>query len=294
MALRNLLVCINSSGGKNDLPCLVLHSPSRETSLNAARSVLAALRPCGPSRTERHILPAVDPGRHATYFDFERAPTSLMIDLSQSEVARTVAVDWVAPIACTRHVQGERRSIVMHCADLLSWAHQNALKKVIESSHTNTLFILTTSQATALQSAILSRGVVIRCPVAHMHANATGVRSANLNLYVSMEACMAKTLTFRSPQAASKAARDAAYALSKLYETVSPSASFLRTLLEILTRDHVTDQQHWDTVQDLVAVDIQMTACRSTTTLSSALHHALLAAASRRRPAPHQHITSGI
>lgn len=287
MALRNLLVCITSAGGKNDLPCLVLHSPSRDVSLHAARSILAALRPCGPARTERHILSAVDPGRHATYFDFERAATSLMIDLSQSEVARAVAVDWVAPIAPTRHVQGERRSIVMHCADLLSWAHQNALKKIIESSQTNTLFILTTSQATALQGAILSRGVVIRCPVRPVVPLPTPVHVrppplAQTDLGASMEACVAKALIRRSPSAASKAARDAAYSLSKLYD-VSTAPSFLRNLLKILVREHTTDQQYWDTVADLTAVDAQMAASRTSSTLIVALHRAILIAASRNR-----------
>lgn len=280
MALRNLLACITSSGGKNDLPCLILHSPSREIALNAARSVLAALRPCGTVRTERHVLSAVDPGRHATYFDFERAPTSLMIDLSQSEVARTVAVDWVAPIAPTRHVQGERRSIVLHCADLLSWAHQNALKKIIESSQSNTLFILTTSQATALQTAILSRGVVIRCPITMTSQHPP----LHLDLSAAMERCVAKALIRRAPQAASKAARDAAYALSKLYD-LSTSSCFLRILLDILTEGRQTDHEHWETVKDITSVDAQMAAARfsPTATLIISLHHALLSAASRRR-----------
>lgn len=170
MALRNLLACISSAGGSSDLPCIILHSPLKEVAMTAARALLASLCPrnSGPARTERHVLSAVDPGRHTTHFDYERAATSLMIDLSQSEVARCAALDWLAPIAPTKHVLGARRTIVLHCAELLSWAHQNALKKIIESSQSNTLFILTTSQAAGLQSAIISRGIVIRCPSSHV------------------------------------------------------------------------------------------------------------------------------
>lgn len=297
MALRNLLVCITSAGGKNDLPCVVLHSPSRDIALHAARSILASLRPCGPSRTERHILPAVDPGRHATTFEYERAITSLMIDLSQSEVARSSAVDWVAPIAPTRHVQGARRSIVLHCADLLSWAHQNALKKIIESSQSNTLFILTTSQATALQAAIISRAVVIRCPtndnvtprpplkeieVMQSGCNADDKPSEIVvmtELELMMTACVAKAMIIRSPMAASKAAREAAYAISKLYNG-STAPMFLRTLLNILMANNRSDHEHWDTIQEVMNVDLQINTGRSPTsrasTLTVALHKVLL------------------
>lgn len=309
MALRNLLVCITSAGGKNDLPCVVLHSPSRDIALHAARSILASLRPCGPSRTERHILPAVDPGRHATTFEYERAITSLMIDLSQSEVARSSAVDWVAPIAPTRHVQGARRSIVLHCADLLSWAHQNALKKIIESSQSNTLFILTTSQATALQAAIISRAVVIRCPtsdtvplrppvkdpeeqsdVAMLESKSDPTvivtktktkTEAVSELETAMRAAVAKAFAPRSPVAASKAAREAAFAISKLYN-VSTAPTFLRTLLSILMSTNHSDSEYWDTIQEVMNVDLQINTGRSpasrASTLTVALHKVLLTA----------------
>lgn len=297
MALRNLLVCIATAGGKNDLPCVVLHSPSRDIALHAARSILAALRPCGSARVERHILPAVDPGRHATCFDYERAITSLMIDLSQSEVARSAAVDWVAPIAPTRHVQGARRSIVLHCADLLSWAHQNALKKIIESSQSTTLFILTTSQATALQGAIISRAVVIRCPF-NETASARApmkerekapevecIESHPSELEAAMRACVAKALMPRSPVAAGKAAREAAYAMSKLYNgTTAPV--FLRTLLSILLTTDRSDPEYWETIDDVMNVDLQINASRCPgskgSTLTVALHRALLVACVRR------------
>lgn len=288
MALRNLLVCITSAGGKNDLPCLVLHSPSRDIALHAARSILASLRPCGPSRTERHILPAVDPGRHATCFEYEHAITSLMIDLSQSEVARSAAVEWVAPIAPTRHVQGARRSIVLHCADLLSWAHQNALKKIIESSQNNTLFILTTSQATALQGAIISRAVVIRCPTNETISPRLPIKDTEggepvtqiaTDLEVMMRACVVKALTPRSPAAASKAAREAAYAMSKLYNG-SSAPTFLRILLKILMKDNICDTQCWNTVQEVMNVDMQINTGRSAAskgaTMTVALHNILL------------------
>lgn len=320
MALRNLLVCITSAGGKNDLPCVVLHSPSREIALHAARSILAALRPCGSSRTERHILPAVDPGRHATSFDYERASTSLMVDLSQSEVARAAAVDWLAPIAPTRHVQGARRSIVMHCADLLSWAHQNALKKIIETSQSNTFFILTTSQATALQGAIISRAVVIRCPTNEtaisrsqphpqsqhalvsplvpasaplpvpLLADATnGASCLESDLDKAIKLCVIKALTARSPAAASKAAKEAAYALSKMYNGAT-APLFLKSVLNaIMTHDSTsrhTDARWWDTISDIMNVDLQVSSHRTPTgrgsTLTVALHRALLASCARQ------------
>lgn len=294
MALRNLLVCISTAGGKNDLPCVVLHSPSRELALHAARSILAALRPCGPARTERHILPAVDPGRHATSFEYERAITSLMIDLSQSETARSAAVDWVAPIAPTRHVQGARRTIVLHCADLLSWAHQNALKKIIESSQSTTLFILTTSQATALQGAIISRSVVIRCPINEPVTPRPTVKERGrtppevpnppTDLEIAIRACVAKALTNRPPVAASKAAREAAYAMTKLYNG-STAPLFLRTLLDTLINADRSDSEHTETVDDVMKVDLQINASRCPgskgSTLTIALHRALLTACFR-------------
>lgn len=294
MALRNLLVCITAADGKNDLPCLVLHSPSRDVSLHAARSILAATRPCGPSRTVRHVLPAADPGRHSTHFDYESAATSLMIDLSQSEVARSAALDWVAPIAPTRHVQGARRSIVMHCADLLTWAHQNALKKVIESSHDNTFFILTTSHLSALQAAILSRGVLIRCPLQKCNPSSPPVHvSHTLPAPISsvMVSCVAKALTPTSLAAtANKSAREAAGALSKLY-SVSTAPMFLRCLLESVmdhihrTRD-MSDSEFQDVVQDFTNIDQQICICRSSckglgSTLTVALHRALLLTCTR-------------
>lgn len=296
MALRNLLVCISSAGGQNDLPCLVLHSPSRDVSLQAARSVLATTRPCGPSRTVRHTLPAADPGRHSTHFEYERAATSLMIDLSQSEVARSAALDWLAPIAPTRHVQGVRRSIVMHCADLLTWPHQNALKKVIEATHSNTFFILTTSHASALQAAILSRGVVIRCPGTRQPQSSAPRSPApqshvpqSLDLVIS--SCVSKAIaTTRSAAVASKAARESACVLSKLY-TVSSAPTFMRCVLDSLVSQlggtqKLSDSMAWDLVQEMMNVDLQLCTCKGSIkgigpTLFVSLHRALLATSAR-------------
>lgn len=203
MALRNLLACISSAGGSSDLPCIILHSPVKEVAMTAARALLASLCPrnSGPARTERHVLSAVDPGRHTTHFDYERAATSLMIDLSQSEVARCAALDWLAPIAPTKHVLGARRTIVLHCAELLSWAHQNALKKIIESSQSNTLFILTTSQAAALQSAIISRGIVIRCPSSHATIPTVTGGAAHVKEVISAATDTDATLVAVTPEA---------------------------------------------------------------------------------------------
>lgn len=140
MALQNLLACITTTSGKVDLPCIILHSKSRDVSLLAARSILAELVSYGRSRIERHNMPAADAGKHATYFDYETAPTSLLVDLSQSETARVAAIDWLTPIAPTKHIKGFRRSIVIHCSDLLSWDDQNALKTIIESSRAHYSF----------------------------------------------------------------------------------------------------------------------------------------------------------
>lgn len=292
MALRNLIVCINAAGGKNDLPCVILHSPSRDVTLNAARSILNALRPNGPSRSERHVLPAVDPGRHSTCFDYERAPTSLMIDFSQSDVARSSAFDWVAPIAATRHIQGVRRSIVLHCADLLSWSHQNALKNVIESSQSNTLFILTTSQASALQCAIVSRGVVIRCPTQN------AVHPAPNDMPSDVRAIMGFFLQeiggSTTHVTLSKAARYAASTLSRLYHVSNQPSCFLRILLECLIEQmtkalklgDVRDSSCCDIVRDMMSVDLQLAAVFTSnkgTTLTIALHRALLGQAMRLR-----------
>lgn len=288
MALRNLLVCISAADGKNDLPCLVLHSPSRDVALHAARSVLAATRPCGPSRTVRHTLPAADPGRHSTHFDYERAATSLMIDLSQSEVARSSALDWVVPIAPTRHVQGVRRSIVLHCADLLTWAHQNALKKVIETSHSNTFFILTTSHASALQAAILSRGVVIRCPLTKCTLPPP-VHAQPLPMIIS--ACISRALTpTHAAATASKAAREAACALSKLY-SVTTAPTFLHCVLDSLLSHQcdlgsLSDSVACDMVQAVMSADLHLCMCKSSSkaigsTLSLSLHRVLLSTSAR-------------
>lgn len=184
----------------------------------------------------------------------------------------------------------------MHCADLLTWAHQNALKKVIESSHDNTFFILTTSHASALQAAILSRGVVIRCPlpkcapslpfppVPFSHTLPAPLSSLILS-------CVAKVLT-PTPLAATanKSAREAACALSKLY-SVSTAPMFLRCFLESVlnhlrcSRD-VSDSEQQDVVQDVMNVDQQICICRSSSkglgsTLTIALHRALLLTCTR-------------
>lgn len=284
MALRNLIVCINSAGGSNDLPCVVLHSPSREVSMQGARSILAALRPNGPGRRERHILPAVDPGRHATFFVYERAATSLMIDLSQSEVARCAAVDWVTPIAPTRHIQGSRRCIVLHCADLLSWSHQNALKNIIESSQSNTQFILTTSQASALQGAIISRGVVIRCPGSNVDVEHAGAVDYRLKID-GMRECVQKALTARPPVAACKACKEAAQTLSRLYDG-SNSPSFLMDLLSCLLDHNTThnDAVSWHSVQEMMKVDEDLSQkgpSNRGATLTVSLHRALFALVER-------------
>lgn len=71
MALDRLLACIAAAGGTNDLPCVVLHSPSRDIALHGARSILGALRSSGPGRKEIYVISAVDPGRHSTFFEFE-------------------------------------------------------------------------------------------------------------------------------------------------------------------------------------------------------------------------------
>lgn len=285
MALRALLACVSSAKETNDLPCLILHSASRDVALVAARSVLSALQPLGIVRRERHVLPAVDPGRHSTHFYFERAPTSLLIDLSQSEVARGAAVDWIAPIAPARHVQGARRSIVMHCADLLSWGNQNALKKIIESSQSNTLFVLTTSQAGALQSAIISRGVVIRCPVNDQHTSPLACAHIQpiAHHHESIGECVRKALAPRSPAAASKAAREAAFALSKMYET-RHTHTFLHDVLESLMSDDISDLERCETVKDMMDVDLQlaMEASIRGSTFTIAMHRALLVISARR------------
>lgn len=276
MALRNLIVCINSADGKIDLPCVVLHSPSRDLALNAARCVLGALRPSGPSRTERHLMPAVDPGRHATSFKYERATASLLIDLSQSEVARSSVIGWVAPIAPNRHVQGVRRSIVIHCADLMSWGDQNALKKIIETSHGNTMFILTTSQLAALQAAIISRGVVIRCPLNNDgHTPRTAVTDHDMIESVLRRA-LPDTDPARTASAASKAAREAAYALSKLSYT---SPLFLRQILEILLTRASNDADAFLMVEQMTQVDTLVATSRCSnrsSTIIIAMHKALL------------------
>lgn len=171
----------------------------------------------------------------------------------------------------------------MHCADLLTWAHQNALKKVIESSHDNTFFILTTSHSSALQAAILSRGVVIRCPLPKCTPS---IFSHTLPAPLSsvILPCVAKALTPTSLAAtANKSAREAACALSKLYN-VSTAPMFLRCFLESVldhirrTRD-ISDSEFQDVVEDVMNIDQQI--CRSSSkglvsTLTVALHRALL------------------
>lgn len=322
MALRNLLVCIATAGGSSDLPCIILHSPGRDVSLSAARALVAALGPRGHGgpRAERRILSAVDPGRHSTHFDYERAASSLLVDLSQSEVARCAALDWITPIAPTRHILGVRRTIVLHCADLLSWAHQNALKKIIEASQCNTLFVLTTSQAAALQSAIISRGIVIRCPghagpfppqvlepcpPAPTHApqapkqSATSDPPEQANTPVrpttpgsdkispsdAIRAVLEKALAATSPSAASKACRDGASLVAKMMPEVSCKTLLVHVLDHLLVGQH--DQvEVCHVIDSLCQVDVLVAAAkgpaRRAVTLSSALHHALLLVCARR------------
>lgn len=282
MALRNLIVCINDAGGQNDLPCVVLHSASREACLHAARCVLAALRPNGPTRRERHVMPAVDPGRHSTFFEYERAKTSLLIDLSQSEVARSASVDWISPIAPMRHVEGTRRSIVLHCADMLSWAHQNSLKKVIESSHSQTLFILTTSQPSALQAAIISRGVVIRCPA---HVIDCIPKDVPIDMAGALTTYVGRVEAAVSPGASSRVARETAYHLSKMY-VQADSSVFLRHVLDNLMSQLPLsrDTDRWDVVDDMSSVDLQLAAVSSAgkrVTFATAMHGVLLRQAMR-------------
>lgn len=284
------LAAIAAAGGKTDIPGMVINSPDRGSALECARSILATLKPNGTARVDRHVLPAVDPGKHSTWFSYEHTTTSILVDLSQSEVARCAALDWLAPIAGRAHIWGVRRCIVLHCADMLSTSHKDALKKIIESSQAMTLFILTVTSTSHLPSAIVSRCVTLGCPGAvgsgakagaGTRASVKPSRQTSIVLQgYQAEDLIRKALASVAPASASRAAKDAAAAFSRLPYGPHVMVSVMRCLSE-----NANDHECCAIIQDLAAADVLLArsprSCEAATVYVT-LHRAILASCVRR------------
>lgn len=271
----------------NDLPCVLLYCSDRSTALDQARAIVVALGGEGAElRLARHVLPAVDPGKHSTSFQYERSVHSIVVDLTSSEIARTHAVDWLSPIVCHPNVVGRRRCVVLHGADRLSCQNMNALKKIIEVSYAFSLLILTTDRA--LPDAIASRAVVVRCKPGSRSAAAT---EASVRDGAAVAAIVGKALAHAaSPISYWKASRDCAQAISQMSLEASASVSQRLHLVLAALIAHpttTTDEERRFVVEDVAAVSVHVAGASSASStlvsLSTALSDAFVRINFRRR-----------
>ena len=80
------------------------------------------------------------------------------VQAGQVEVAKGAAV--------LRQVDMRRRGIVVHRADRLARHLQHALRKIIESTSTSAVFVLTSQRLEGMDPALLSRAIVVNCTTA--------------------------------------------------------------------------------------------------------------------------------